>query len=175
MSIASAPCWPRAGRHRNSGDPAVALERFDAALGLWRGPALGGIAPEEQVATVVVRLDEERAAAREDRFDALLALGRHAETVPRLQTAVADHPLRERLWGQLALALYRSSRQADALRAIGTAREQLLDELGLDPGPELRALEQRILAQDPTLLLPVTSAPVAPGHTGHVPRPRRPL
>jgi hypothetical protein len=78
--------------------------------------------------------------------------------VPRLQTAVAEQPLRERLWGQLALALYRSSRQADALRAIGTAREQLLDELGLDPGPELRELEQRILAQDPTLLLPLSTA-----------------
>lgn len=134
--------------------PARALELLDEALALWTGPALGGIGPEDQIAAIVVRLDEERSAAREDRFEALLALGRHGETVPRLQAAVVDHPLRERLWAQLALALYRSGRQADAMRAIGTARERLLDELGLDLSPELRDLEQRILVQDPSLSTP---------------------
>ena len=100
----------------------------------------------------MVRLEEERAAAVEDRFEALLALGRHGEAVPALQSAVDEHPMRERLWALLALALYRSSRQADALRALSTARDTLLDELGLDPGPELRELEAKILAHDPALL-----------------------
>jgi DNA-binding SARP family transcriptional activator len=148
------------------GDHTTALQRLDDALSLWRGPALAGVGPEDQVRPVVVRLDEERESAVEDRFEAMLALGRHAEAVPRLQSAIDDQPLRERLWALLALALYRSSRQADALRTVSTARAMLLDELGLDPGPELRELENRILAQDSTLLLsthsaaaPVTVAP----------------
>jgi DNA-binding SARP family transcriptional activator len=135
-----------------AGYAAQALEHFDAALALWRGPALAGVGPDEVVRPIVVRFEEERALAIEDRFETLLALGRHAETIPALQLAVDEHPLRERLWALLALALYRSSRQADALRALSTARAALLDELGLDPGPELRALENRILAQDPGLL-----------------------
>ena len=143
-----------------AGYAAQALERFDAALALWRGPALAGVGPDEQVRSVVVRFEEERALAIEDRFDVLLALGRHAEAVPALQVAVDEQPLRERLWALLALALYRSSRQADALRALSTARSSLLDELGLDPGPELQTLESRILAQDPALLAtPEVAAP----------------
>jgi DNA-binding SARP family transcriptional activator len=137
-----------------------ALERFDAALALWRGPALAGVGPDEQVRSIVVRFEEERAQAIEDRFEALLSLGRHSEAIPALQVAVDEHKLRERLWALLALALYRSSRQADALRALSTARATLLDELGLDPGPELRTLESRILAQDPALL--ATPEVVAP-------------
>ena len=144
-----------------AGDFVRAVEQLDAALALWRGEPLAGIGPDEQVRPIVVRLSEARASVVEDRFDALLALGRHGEIVPDLQAAVGDEPLRERLWSQLAIALYRSSRQADALRALGTARETLLDELGLDPGPELRALEQRILDQDPALLaVPRVEAPV---------------
>ena len=135
-----------------AGYAAQALEHFDAALALWRGPAFAGVGPDEEVRPIVVRFEEERAQAVEDRFETLLALGRHAEAVAALQLAVDEHPLRERLWALLALALYRSSRQADALRALSTARASLLDELGLDPGPELRALENRILAQDPGLL-----------------------
>lgn len=131
---------------------AQALERYDEALALWRGSPLAGVGPDDQVRPMIVRLEEERAAAVEDRFDVLLALGRHTEAVPALQAAVDETPLRERLWSQLALALYRSSRQADALRALSGARTTLLDELGLDPGPELRELEGRILAQDPALL-----------------------
>lgn len=136
-----------------TGDHARALELFDEALALWRGPALAGVGPEDQVRSIVVRLDEEHEAAIEDRFETLLTLGRHAEAIPLLQTAVDEQPLREQLWALLALALYRSSRQADALRALSTARTMLLDELGLDPGPELRDLENRILAQDPALAL----------------------
>ena len=134
-------------------DHEAALVRFDDALALWRGPALAGLGPDEEVGPIVLRLDESRWSAAEDRFDSLLALGRHAEAVGPLQEAVAEHPLRERRWAQLALALYRARRQADALRALATARETLVDQLGLDPGPELRDLERQILAQDPALLV----------------------
>ncbi len=91
-----------------TGQHAAALRHFDAALALWRGPALAGVGPDEQVRPIVVRLEEERSAAIEDRFDALLALGRHAESAPAMQAAVEESPLRERLWALLALALYRS-------------------------------------------------------------------
>ncbi len=141
-----------ARRSSANGNPLAALGGFDEALALWRGPALAGIGADDQARSVVVRLDEEREAVIEDRFETLLALGRHVEAVPALQSAVDEAPLRERLWALLALALYRSSRQADALRALSTARSKLLDELGLDPGPELRELENRILAQDSALV-----------------------
>src|SRR5262245_23763894 len=137
-----------------AGDHVQALQHFDAAIAVWRGPALAGVGPEDQVRAIVAELDEEREAAAEDRFATLLALGRHGEAVARLQTAVDERPLRERLWALLALALYRSSRQADALRALSGARSVLREELGLDPGPELRELERRILEQDPALTLP---------------------
>jgi DNA-binding SARP family transcriptional activator len=145
------------------GDHQAALHELDAALDLWRGPALAAAGPPEQMHALVVQLDEERDWATETRFEALLALGRHAETVSALQAAVETRPLRERLWALLALALYRCSRQADALRALSTARSTLIEELGLDPGPELRELEARILAHDPTLTLPAVSpAPTPP-------------
>ena len=154
-----------------AGYASQALEHFDAALDLWRGPALAGVGPDEEVRPIVVRFEEERAQAIEDRFETLLALGRHGEAIPALQHAVDEHPLRERLWALLALALYRSSRQADALRALSTARAALLDELGLDPGPELRTLENRILAQDPGLL--ATPDVVAPKVVVAEPTPAR--
>jgi DNA-binding SARP family transcriptional activator len=144
-----------------AGHPAQALDRFAAALAEWRGPALAGLGPEDVVAPIAVALDEERLSVLEERFDAMLALGQHAEAVAELSVAVAEHPLRERLWSTLAIAFYRSQRQADALRAIDQARRTLIDELGLDPGPELRELERRILDHDPALLaVPVAVAPV---------------
>lgn len=135
-----------------AGDAAGAVRSFDEAAALWRGTALAGLGPEDEVGPIRVRLEDERAGALEDRFDAMLALGRHGEVLGDLQDAVTEHPLRERRWAQLATALYRSRRQADALRALSTARETLLEELGIDPGPELRELEVRILDQDPSLL-----------------------
>ncbi|HEY3485158.1 MAG TPA: BTAD domain-containing putative transcriptional regulator, partial [Ilumatobacteraceae bacterium] len=144
-----------------AGDHQSSLRSLDAAIALWRGPALAGVGPEDQIRTIVARLEEERDSAVEDRFDALLALGRHQELVPSLQEAVGEQPLRERLWALLALALYRCDRQADALRALSQARSVLLDELGLDPGPALRDLESRILAQDPSLLLAAAPQSVA--------------
>ena len=124
-----------ARRDAAAGNPLAALRAVRRGAGAVARTALAGVGADDQARSVVVRLDEERAAAVEDRFEALLALGRHAEAVPALQSAVDEQPLRERLWALLALALYRSSRQADALRALSTARSMLLDELGLDPGP----------------------------------------
>jgi DNA-binding SARP family transcriptional activator len=155
------------------GDHLAALAALDEALGLWRGPALAGVGNDDLVRPIVVRLEEERDAALAERFETLLALGRHHEAIPQLQSAVDAQPLHERLWALLALALYRGSRQADALRAVARARDVLLDELGLDPGPELRDLEQRILAHDASLLLDAAPARPVPSHDPavvHVPR-----
>ncbi|WP_162942080.1 AfsR/SARP family transcriptional regulator [Desertimonas flava] len=132
-------------------DPARALSAADRALALWLGDPLAGIGPEQQVGPIALPFVEQHAATIEDRFEALLALGRHREAVPALHAASEDAPLRERRWGLLATALYRSGRQADALRAIADVRSRLLDELGLDISPDLRTLERRILDQDPAL------------------------
>lgn len=131
-----------------------ALSLLDDALALWRGPALAGLVPDEEVGPIRARLDDERATAEEDRFEMMLALGRHAQVLGPLQDAVTETPLRERRWAQLATALYRDRRQADALRALAAAREVLVEQLGIDPGPELRDLESRILDQDLGLLEP---------------------
>jgi DNA-binding SARP family transcriptional activator len=121
---------------------------LDGALALWRGPALADFADEEWARTDVVRLDELRLNAMEARFDALIQDGRHAVVVGELEQAVQDHPLRERFCGQLMLALYRSGRQADALRAYERTRTYLGEEVGLDPGPELQRLAGAVLEHD---------------------------
>src|SRR5207244_7046668 len=110
-------------------------------------------------------------AALEDRVEADLALGRHADLVPELQTLVAENPSRERLRGHLVLALYRSGRQADALQQLATARAILAEELGIDPGPALRRLETAILAQDPSLDLPGRRAEPTPARDERPPPP----
>ena len=140
-------------------DPQTAADRLRDALELWRGPALGDMAFEPFAQAEIARLDEERAAATEKRIDADLACGRHAELIAELESLVAQHPLWERLRSQLMLALYRSGRQADALAAYRKARTELSEGLGLEPGEELRALEQAILRHDPSLDLPTTPAP----------------
>ena len=101
----------------------------------------------------IARLEELRLVAIEKRIDADLALGRHAEVVGELEALVAEHPLRERLRAQLMLALYRCGRQADALAVYQSARRELVEELGIEPSPSLRELEQAILRQDPSLEL----------------------
>jgi DNA-binding SARP family transcriptional activator/tetratricopeptide (TPR) repeat protein len=121
------------------------------ALGLWRGPALADLAFEPFATAEIARLEELRAAAMEDLFAAELELGRHAPLVAKLEAFVVEHPLRERARGQLLLALYRSGRQVDALEEYRAARETLVEELGIDPSPELQRLEQAILRHDPSL------------------------
>jgi DNA-binding SARP family transcriptional activator len=146
-------------RALGDGDPARTRELLGAALALWRGEALADLAYEPFAQREIARLQETRLAALEDRIDADLALGRHRDLVGELEALVAGHPHRERLLGQLMLALYRSGRQADALAAYRRGRQALDDELGLEPGPELRALQQRILTHDEALELPRRTTP----------------
>ena len=128
-----------------------------AALELWRGPALAGIeAPF--AAAEAARLEELRLGAVEARIEANLASGHHELLVPELEALTAEHPFRERFRGQLILALYRVGRQADALEEYARARRTLVDELGIEPGPELREVEARILRQDPDLDPPTAAA-----------------
>lgn len=133
-----------------TGDDARAAELLREALALWRGPALADLRYEPFADAAVAQLEELRLAALKDRIDADLALGRHDEVVAELAALVDAHPLDERLRGQRMLALYRCGRQAEALDAYAAAR-RALDDLGLEPGEELRRLQVRILQQDPEL------------------------
>ena len=140
------------GRRANAGgDPARALTRLEEGLALWRGGALADLAYEPFARAEIDRLEELRLLAIEERIDAELSLGRHAALTPELESLAAKHPLRERLRGQQMLALYRSGRQAEALRVFADARRALVAELGLEPGAPLRELEQAILRQDASL------------------------
>jgi DNA-binding SARP family transcriptional activator len=137
-----------------SGDVSQAVARFDEARTLWRGtPELPDGARGVSEKT---RWIEGHAAVVEERADALLATGRAAEIIGELEAAIADAPLRERRWCQLMLALYRAGRQGEALGAYQRARSLLTDELGVDPGPDLRRLEAAIVAQDDALEIPVS-------------------
>ena len=127
------------------GDAAGAAETLRRALDLWRG------SPTDLPQLEALRLEELRLTALEDRTDAELALGRHVQLVGELERLVAEQPLRERVRGQLMLALYRSGRQADALAVYQRARRTLVEELGIEPGESLRKLERAILEQDPAL------------------------
>lgn len=132
-------------------DPASANDQLGAALDLWTGDALADFAYESFAQREIARLEELRLTAVEERIDARLALGHAAELVPELDVLTEWHPERERLHGQLMLALYRSGRQSEALDVYRELRERLHDQLGLEPGPPLRHLQQAILAQDPEL------------------------
>ena len=138
----------------DDGDADAAAGRFRAAVALWRGPALADLVYEPFARADVDRLEELRLAALEDRIDADLALNHHDVLVGELRELVDKHPLRERLRAQLMAALYRCGRQADALEVYREGRSALLDELGIEPGPALRELEQAILRQDPALGAP---------------------
>jgi DNA-binding SARP family transcriptional activator len=143
-----------AGRHER------AAARFRAALEEWRGPPLADVALEPFAPPEIARLEDLRAAAVEDRVEADLAAGRGAELVGELEALVAQEPLRERLRGQLMLALYRAGRQGEALDAYREAVRTLEAELGLHPGPELERLQHAILTHDPALLRgPPSEAP----------------
>jgi len=140
-------------------EPEEAAATLRGALDLWRGPALADVAYEAFAQPAIARLEELRLAALERRIEADLALGRHVEVVGELEALVGLHPLRERLCGQLMLALYRSGRQAEALACFQTARAGLVHDLGIEPGPALRQLELAILRQDPSLDLAGTETP----------------
>jgi peptide/nickel transport system substrate-binding protein len=130
-----------------------------AALALWRGPALADILYEESVRQLAATLEAERLAAIEERIDADLACGRSSDLVAELESLVAENPFRERLLGQLLVALYRSGQQTRALEFYRQARHRLADELGLEPGHALRVLERQILSHDPALGQPTRSPP----------------
>ena len=138
-------------KRRAAGDPAAAVLTYRTALGLWRGPALEDLADEPSLRPEIARLEELRLAATEEWIAAELALGRHRELVAEIETLAGRHPFRERIWGQLMVALYRSGRQREALAAYERVRETLADELGIDPSPELRRLRDQIVRQDPAL------------------------
>ena len=136
--------WRRAGTREAAGT-------LRQALGLWRSGVLADLADYAFTRPEAARLEELRLAAVEARIDADLALGRHDALTAELEQLVAEHPLRERLHGQLMLALYRCGRQADALAAYRRVRDLLAGELGIDPGEPLRRLHAAVLAQDPAL------------------------
>jgi len=138
-------------RAREQVDPEQRRIAVGEALGLWRGEPLADLRYEGFAQPEIARLAELRAAALEDRIDADLAVGRHADVVGELEWLVAHHPYRERVRGQLMVALYGCGRQAEALEAYRQARRTLVDELGIEPSPALRELERRILSQDEQL------------------------
>src|SRR4051812_8231616 len=144
-----------------AGQPERARTLLREALGLWRGKALADLLDEPFAQLAVPRLDELRLAALEERIDADMACGRHSEVVGELEELVAADPLRERVRGQLMLALYRCGRQAEALDAYQRGRRHLVDELGIDPSKALQRLEARILQQDTGLELEPVAAPAA--------------
>lgn len=128
-----------------------AAETLRGALALWRGPPLADVAYDAWAQAEIARLDELRLTALEERIDADLRLGRAAQLVPELEARVREHPLREGFRAQLMLALYRSGRQAEALTVFSDARTRFVDELGIEPGPDLQELQRKILAHDPEL------------------------
>ncbi|MEV0272747.1 BTAD domain-containing putative transcriptional regulator [Hamadaea sp. NPDC050747] len=137
-----------------TGDDAETVRLLDEALSLWHGEALAGVVPAEVRDQLCLGLTQARIGAADDRADALLRLGRHAELLVELSAAVAADPLRERPAGQLMLALYRAGRAPEALAAYAAVERALGEEVGLDPGPELRRLRQQMLLRDPQIDLP---------------------
>lgn len=134
-------------------EPAAAGRQLREALSLWRGRALADLDGEPGVRSIVLELEEERLQATELLLEAELTAGRHAEVVPELERLLAEHPARETLYELLMLALYRSGRQAAGLDVYRRARSGLRNELGLEPGPQLRELQSAILRQDPSLTI----------------------
>jgi predicted ATPase/DNA-binding SARP family transcriptional activator len=145
------------------GEPRAGAASVAMALSLWRGPALQGLTGTAWFTAEAQRLESLRVDALEEQFEAALALGEHREIVSALRLTVDENAYRERLWGQLMLALYRSGRQADALEVFHEARRVFAERLGLEPGPELRRLQDAILAQDPAI-----AAPTPPPHRGNL-------
>ena len=155
----------RGAAAREAGDPAAAHDLLRQALALWRGPPLADVAFERFVLAEAQRLEELRLTALEERIEADLALGRHAELTGELEALVAAHPYREGLRAQQMLALYRCARQAEALECYRSLHRTLVEELGIEPGARLQELERAILNQDPALDLAAAPATPAPART----------
>lgn len=148
---------------RATDDAEAARASLDRALALWRGRALEEFGDLDWARGPATRLETLRLGAVEARVDAMLATGHHVEAVAELEELVEQHPLRERFWAQLVLALYRSGRQADALRAYRRVREMLVEELGVEPSGELAGLEQRVLDHDDSLAWRPAQSRTTPG------------
>jgi predicted ATPase/DNA-binding SARP family transcriptional activator len=163
----------------SDGDVARALSRCDEALAMWRGSPWAPHSDEEWAGPAAGRLEELRSQVRERRVDCLIRTGQAEVALADCDVLVAEFPLRERGWGLRMLAQYRLGRTEEALTTFSTARTSLLEELGVDPGPELQELHQRVLEADPTLagVGVVTEPPVVVPARGevHLPRPRGPL
>lgn len=154
-------CFERLVTDARGRPPGERAEMLRGALALFRGASLEEFRYASFASGEAARIEDLRMLTLEDRIDAELELGRHAEVIPELELLVGDAPLRERLWRLLMLALYRSGRQAEALAAYQDIRQLLDKELGIGPGPELRGLERGILNQDPALVAPVAAAAAA--------------
>jgi len=155
------------GRERISADPSLAAADLARALEMWRGPALDGFADEPMLRSPAARLNEMRVNATEDRIDADLAIGRAGELVSELESIHQHHPFRERPVGQLMLALYRAGRPAHALRSFERFRRMIGEELGIDPSPDLRRMEEQILLHDERLQLVGSVGDRRVATTGH--------
>ncbi|MET9690797.1 BTAD domain-containing putative transcriptional regulator [Streptomyces sp. NPDC006514] len=162
-----------AGQALREGGRSEAAEALRAALALWRGSVLSGTGGPV-IEAAATALEERRLAAAEQFFDLCLALGESGELISGLRALITQHPLRETLRGQLMLALYRSGRQAEALKEYGEVRELLVDELGIDPGPRLAKLYEAILRDSPELAAPERPAPVAAAPVRPAPEPAAP-
>ena len=150
-----------------AGEAGQAAELVARVLALWRGRPLQGLPDSRWVGAEADRLEALRTDALEEQFEAALAVGEHTDRVDRIRQVLEEHPFRERLWGQLMLALYRGGRQAEALETFGRARRVLGGQLGIEPGPGLQRLQAAILAHDSALAS--GSAAVAP--RGRLPAP----
>jgi DNA-binding SARP family transcriptional activator len=162
----------------HAGDARAAVERLGQALALWRGHPLEGIVLGQRLQSQAVSLEERRLAVVERHVEARMALGQHNVAVAELRALVAAHPLRERFWAQLMLALYRLGRQAEALAVYTQVRGHLADELGIDPGFELQRLQGQILRADPALATGAAGGHevmVLRGHSGPATLPPRQL
>lgn len=144
-------------RPKIESDPSQATELLRRGLSLWTGPAYGDLGYEVALIPEVSRLTTARAAALEARFETDLLVGRHEEVIPEVEAMLQEHPYREKVAAILMLALYRSARQAEALRVYRRTRERLVGELGIEPGERLQSLELRILESDPQLNAPSTN------------------
>ena len=146
--------------------PEERSKRLDAALAMWRGPALADFTFDDFAQAETRRLEELRVTALEERIEADLELDRHGDVVGPLEALVRDHPLRETFRRQLMLALYRAGRQAEALEVYQDARARFVDELGIEPGPELKRLQSEILRHDAGLA--AAGVPVAADEEGEI-------